>query len=237
MNERLQKFLSECGIASRRAAEKLIKEGYISVNGCVVRDMGVKVDTDIDIVRYKGAIVKKSIEKVYIMLNKPKGYITTVNDEFKRRTVMELVKGVGVKVYPVGRLDYDSSGLLLLTNDGDFTYRLTHPGHEVNKVYEVRINGFPDENSIEKLRTGVVIDGRSTSPADVYVLNTGENYTVLKFIIHEGRNRQIRKMCSTIGHEVIDLNRVSIGDIKLGNLKAGEWRYLTPAEISCLKSF
>lgn len=235
MEERLQKFLSECGISSRRGCEELIKNGLVSVNNTIIREMGVKINPETDIVRYKGRIVKKNNKYIYIMLNKPKGYITTVKDEFNRPTVMDFVKSIGQKIYPVGRLDYNSSGLLLLTNDGDLAFKLTHPGHEIDKEYIVKVNGNPDEQSLKRLQNGILIDGRLTSPAKVRVVNSNKDYTILSFIIHEGRNRQIRKMCSTIGHEVLDLKRVAIGKIKLGGLKEGEWKHLSKWEVQYLK--
>lgn len=236
MEERLQKYLSECGIASRRSSEKLITDGLISVNGMVVNELGTKVNPETDIVKYKGKIVKRTEKNIYIALNKPLGYITTMKDEFNRPKVVDLLKGVKEKVYPVGRLDYNSSGLLLLTNDGELTYKLTHPGHQVNKEYIVRIKGVPDETSLKNLRSGVLIDGYITSPAVIDIILCEKNYTTLRFLIHEGRNRQIRKMCSSVGHDVIELKRVSIGNLKLGDLKEGEWRYLSDLEISFLKS-
>jgi len=234
MEERLQKFLADCGIASRRKSEELIKNGYVTVNGQVTRDMGTKINPDKDIVTYKGKRVKKTSSKVYIMLNKPAGYVTTTREQFNRKKVTDLIKGINTRVYPIGRLDYNSSGLLLLTNDGDMTFKLTHPGHEVEKTYIVKIKGLPSQDKIEKLRNGIEIDGRLTSTAKVELLSTNKKYSILKFVIHEGRNRQIRKMCSAIGHEVIDLKRISIGKIKLGDLKEGHFRLLTKSEIDYL---
>lgn len=235
MEERLQKYLSECGVASRRGAEKLIKEGLISVNGSLVYDMGIKINPERDIVKYLDKIIRKNEEKVYLMLNKPPGYITTVKEQFGRPKVVDLLKGVKEKVYPVGRLDYESSGLLLLTNDGDLTYKLTHPGHEIDKTYFVKVSGFPDDASLTRLRKGIVIDGFITSPAQIDVIGSEKGITSLKFIIHEGRNRQIRKMCSAIGYRVVFLQRIAVGNITLGNLAEGKWRYLNNQEIHYLK--
>jgi 23S rRNA pseudouridine2605 synthase len=236
VEERLQKFLSECGVASRRGSEQLIRDGCISVNDLVIRDMGIKVNPETDVVKYKGKIVRKCEISIYLIMNKPIGYVTTVKDEFNRPKVIDLLKGIDQKVYPVGRLDYNSSGLLLLTNDGKLTYKLTHPGHEVNKKYLVRVKGNPDINSINRLRKGVIIDGYLTSPAKISIIYSDKGSTVLEFIIHEGRNRQIRKMCSFIGNEVISLKRVSVGELSLGDLKDGQWRYLTESEVDYLIS-
>lgn len=231
MIERLQKYLSESGIASRRASEELIKAGLVSVNNKIITEMGTKINTDTDLVTYKGELIKKEDSKIYIMLNKPSGYITTVKDQFDRLKVTDLIKDVKYKLHPVGRLDYNSSGLLLLTNDGDITYRLTHPGHEVDKTYWVKVLGIPQENELEKLRNGVLIDNIITSPAVIDIIEIKNNYSKMRFIIHEGKNRQIRKMLSAIGYEVIELKRVSIGELNLGDLKEGEWRYLSKQEI------
>lgn len=236
MEERLQKFLSQCGIASRRASEHLIRDGLISVNGVIVRDMGLKVDPEKDVVRYKDEIVTREEKMIYIMLNKPKGYITTMHEQYGRPMIVDLIRDVKKRVYPVGRLDFDSSGLLLLTNDGDVAFRLTHPGHSVNKEYMVTVRGIPDEEAIKRLKEGILIDGRMTSPAVINIVRRDKSSAVLRFVIHEGRNRQIRKMCSAVGYRVIDLKRISIGRLFLGNLPEGKWRYLTSEEIKYLKS-
>lgn len=236
MEERLQKFLSECGMASRRASEQLIRDGFVSVNGIIVRDMGLKVNPEKDVVRYKGKIVTKEENMIYIMLNKPKGYITTMHEQYGRPMVVDLIRDVKKRVYPVGRLDFDSSGLLLMTNDGDVAYRLTHPGHSVNKEYMVVVRGIPDEEAIKRLREGILIDGRMTSPAVVSLVRRDKSSAVLRFVIHEGRNRQIRKMCSAVGCMVMDLKRISMGRLYLGSLPEGKWRYLTSDEIGYLKS-
>lgn len=195
--------------------------------------MGVTVSLK-DRVEVNGKPVKLEKNKVYILLHKPKGYVTTVSDPEGRKTVLELVQDVKERIYPVGRLDYDSSGLLLLTNDGDFANYLMHPRHEILKVYIVTVKGKPSDEAIEKIRNGIRIDDYVTAPAFVKVLNVYENKTKLEITIHEGRNRQIRKMCERIGHPVIRLKRIAYGKLELGNLKPGEWRFLTEKEIKQL---
>ena len=236
MKERLQKYLAQCGIASRRKSEELIRNGYISINGNIVKDMGIIIDDSEDVVKYNGIIVEKVNEKIYVMLNKPEGYITTMEEQFGRSKVTDLLEGIKYRIYPVGRLDCDSSGLLILTNDGDITFKLTHPGHEVKKAYVAVVEGIPDEIELNKIRNGLDIEDYITSPAEV--INTGiwNNTTELKITIHEGKNRQVRKMCSAIGYEVISLSRVSVGDLYIGTLKKGEWRYLSKNEIEYLKN-
>lgn len=230
---RLQKFLAESGIASRRKAEELILQGRVSVNGVKVTEMGFKV-TEHDSVEVDG--VKAGIEqhKIYIMLNKPTGYVSTVKDQFSRKTVIDLLEGVKERVYPVGRLDYDTSGLLLLTNDGDFTYMLTHPGHEIDKVYEAEIQGIPTKEEIIRFEEGLRIDNYVTSRAKFKILSKGKTSSIVEICIHEGKNRQVRKMCSAIGHPVIKLKRISVGKIELGGLAEGDWRYLSEEELKRL---
>lgn len=232
---RLQKYISRSGVTSRRKAEDLIKQGKIKVNGKVISEMGFKVNTDKDIVEYQGEIIKPIEDKTYIILNKPVGYVTTVDDEKNRPTVMDLVEDIKDRIYPVGRLDMDSSGLLLLTNDGIITNKLTHPSNEIEKVYLVEVEGIPSEDSLNRFRKGLIIDGRKTWPAEVELTNKSSDKSLLKVTIHEGRNRQVRKMCSAIGHPVKRLKRIEIGAIKLGNLNTGEWRYLTKSEKKYLK--
>jgi len=227
---RLQKFLSEAGVASRRKAEEMIAQGRVSVNGVKVTEMGVKVTAE-DLVEVDGVAVKREKEMVYIMLNKPCGYVTTVKDQFDRKTVLDLLTGVNKRVYPVGRLDYDTSGILLLTNDGDFTYKVTHPSYEKEKTYIVKVKGLVKSEDTEPLRHGVKIEDYVTSPAKVKILWADNKYSVLEIIIHEGRNRQVRKMCEAIGHPVQELKRVAIGKLKLGNLPEGKWRYLNENEV------
>jgi 23S rRNA pseudouridine2605 synthase len=229
--DRLQKILSQAGIASRRASEALMLQGRVSVNGVTVRELGSKADSARDDIRVDGRRIKTSERRLYLLLNKPRGYVTTRSDPERRPTVIDLLKGVREYVYPVGRLDYDSEGLLILTNDGDLASRLTHPSHEVPRVYEAQLLGTPDEHDLERLRRGLVIDGRRTGPADVRVLKAG----LLLITIREGRNRQVRKMCEAIGHPVDRLRRIAIGPLKDSRLKAGQWRELTAEEVRKLQ--
>ena len=231
---RLQKYLALCGVASRRASEDLIKEGRVSVNGNIVQALGTKIVPETDVVAVDGQTVVLSAKKVYVVLNKPKGYVTTAKDNFNRKTVLDLLPKELGRIYPVGRLDYDSEGLLLLTNDGDFTLRLTHPRHEISKTYLVTVTGAPSPQALNSLRQGVLIDERKTLPASVTVKSKDVKCTKLLITIREGRNRQVRKMCSAVGHDVISLCRVAIGSLQLGNLPTGAWRHLTKEEIQSL---
>lgn len=233
--ERLQKFMAECGIASRRHAEELIKKGLVKVNGEVVTELGFKINPNKDVVEYKGKNIKADAKKVYIMLNKPEGYVTTVKDQFGRPAVLDLVKGVKERIVPVGRLDYDTSGMLILTNDGEAIYKLTHPKNEVNKVYEAKLFGVPDSNTINLFREGITIDGKKTRPAKIELLKVEGRFSWCNITIHEGRNRQVRKMCQAARHPVSTLRRVAEGELYLGDLKKGSWRYLTNKEIQYLK--
>ncbi len=234
MEERLQKFMAEAGVASRRASEKLILEGRVAVNGRVVTELGIRV-TENDRVEVDGQLVGKEKKLRYLMLNKPAGYLSAVSDDRERQTVMDLVSGdIAERVYPVGRLDYNTEGLLLLSNDGAFTYRVTHPAHEIDKTYEAVVSGTVTRFEVDKLCRGVVIDGRKTSPAKARVLDAGGNTTRLEIIIHEGRNRQVRKMVEAIGHDVRHLKRVAIGNVRLGTLPLGRWRHLSEREIAYL---
>ena len=230
---RLQKYLADAQVASRRKAEEMILEGRVSVNGEVITQLGTKVE-DGDRVEVDGKEVHPADKLVYIMLHKPEGYVTTAKEQFGRPAVLDLVD-CGYRVYPVGRLDYDTSGLLLLTNDGELTYRLTHPKHNVNKTYIAMVEGVPTAEEMKKFSSGLVIDDYKTAPAKISIIKKGK-YTALKIIIHEGKNRQVRKMCAAIGHEVKYLKRVSTGKLDLGSLEKGKYRYLTEDEIKYLKS-
>ena len=232
---RLQKHLSACGIASRRKAEELIEQGKVRVNGRIA-SLGDKVDPKRDKVTVRGKNVIPVTQKVYIMLHKPRGYVTTLSDEFDRKSVADLVKDVGVKVFPVGRLDRDSEGLLIMTNDGELANIITHPRSHVNKTYRVTVGGAVDDDQIKKLCEGVVIDGKKTLPCDVFVVERREDRTVLNFIIQEGRNRQIRKMCDVVGLSVLRLKRIEIAGVKLGGLKPGSWRDLNERELTRLEN-
>ena len=232
---RLQKFLAECGIASRRKAEEYIIEGRVKVNGKIQTELGTKIDPEVDKVYFDEKLIIKSDEKVYILLNKTIGYVTTVKDQFNRDTVMDLVK-IDKKVVPVGRLDMYTSGALILTNDGDFVYKVTHPKHEVDKTYNVTIKGDISIDEIEMLRKGVIIDGYKTKSAKVRILKKVEdkNLTRIEVIIHEGRNRQIRKMFKSINKSVVALHRSKIGNICVNDMKLGKWRYLSQDEVNSL---
>ena len=233
--ERLQKFLANAGIASRRKCEELILNGKVEVNGEVVTELGTKV-SDKDVVKYNGKIVKPEEEKVYILLNKPIGYVTTAKDQFNRETVLDLVK-INKRIVPVGRLDMYTSGALILTNDGEFVNMLTHPKNEVNKTYNVTVKGKITKEDVENLQNGVEIDdGYITKPAKVKILKIDEekNISRIQITIHEGKNRQVRKMCEVINKKVLALHRSKIGNIEVNNLKVGNWRYLTNKEIENL---
>jgi pseudouridine synthase len=242
--ERLQKLLSRAGVASRRAAEQLIVEGRVTVNGVTVHELGTRADPSTDEIRVDGRRVAVAERRRYLLLNKPPGYVTTRSDPQRRRTVMELLRGVREYVYPVGRLDYHSEGLLLLTNDGDLAARLTHPRHEVTRVYEVRVLGTPDRHDLERLSRGIVIEGRRTQLAEVKLLHaprrsaqrSGHQHSVLQIAVREGRNRQVRKMCEAVGHPVDTLKRVAIGPIRDDRLRPGQWRELTDEEVRRLRS-
>lgn len=230
---RLQKYLAMCNVASRRASEKLIEDGRVTVNGKVVNVLGSKVSEG-DVVCVDGIKTECEKKKYYIMLNKPAGFVTTVSDENGRDTVMSLTDDISARLYPVGRLDYNTEGLLLMSNDGDFTYKITHPKHKLSKVYIAVVKGTPTRFDIEKLKSGVVIDGKKTAPAKVRALRAESGNCELEIIICEGRNRQVRKMCEAVGYPVLYLKRVQIGPVILGNLPMGRWRHLNPNEVEAL---
>ena len=229
---RLQKFIASCGVASRRKAEELILDGKISVNGVVVTELGTKVNVNKDIVRYNGKEINMQEEYVYILLNKPIGYVTTAKDQFNRDSVLDLVK-TNKRIVPVGRLDMYTSGALILTNDGDFVYKVTHPKHEIEKTYTVTITGIVKNEEVEQLRSGVQIDNYITKPAKVKILKTDieKNQSRLEITIHEGKNRQVRKMCEAINHKVLALHRSKIAGIGVKDIEIGKWRYLNQKEI------
>ena len=232
---RLQKFMAEQGVASRRKREELIEAGKVKVNGHVA-SLGDKINPYKDLVTVRGEKIThvKKRKMVYIMLHKPRGYVTTVSDEKGRKTVMDLIPDVKERVYPVGRLDKDSEGLLILTNDGSFTNCMTHPSHNYSKVYRVTVRPSVNDEILYNLRNGIVIDGRKTAPAEVTVLSEEDNRVVLEFILREGRNREIRKMCESQGLEVARLKRTAIGSLKLGMLGQGKYRELSEQEVKRL---
>ncbi|MBR7143292.1 MAG: rRNA pseudouridine synthase [Clostridia bacterium] len=236
MNEnimRIQKYMAMCGVASRRAAEAMIADGRVRINGRVAQ-IGCSVDYRRDVVELDGKRIRLEEEKVYLMLNKPRGYVATMSDEQGRKCVAELVADVGARVYPVGRLDLNSEGLLLMTNDGDFAYKLTHPRHGVSKVYHVSVRGDVSAEQLQKLNGPMTIDDYVTVPAQVSVLDHHQDKTALRVVLHEGRNRQIRKMCEQVGLYVCRLRRIAVGDVSLGTLKLGKWRLLTFKEVQAL---
>lgn len=230
---RLQKFISQCGIASRRKAEELILQGSVKINGKTAV-LGDKV-TASDKVFVKGKrIVMPKAKYRYIMLNKPRGFITTMSDERGRKCVAELVQDVGERVYPIGRLDKDSEGMLVLTNDGEFANKVMHPKNSVYKIYRVTVRPSIDEEQIVKLETGIMLDGKKTAPAIVHVVHKEQGRVVLEMILHEGKNREIRRMCEAVGLQVARLKRTQIGCVKMGMLKQGDWRDLTEQEVKKL---
>ena len=237
MEERLQKYMAGCGVASRRKCEEIILEGKVKVNGNIVSELGIKVNPLTDIVEYEGKVLKKEEHKVYIMLNKPEGYISSVKDEKDRPTIMDIVK-VKERVYPIGRLDYDSSGLLLLTNDGDVYNKIIHPREELIKKYVVVVKGEISKKDIERFEVGIDIGGYITAPASLEIISydSFKDISTIEVGIHEGKNRQIRKMCAALNHEVLALKRISVGKLKLGYLKRGEYRELKKDEIEYIKS-
>lgn len=231
---RLNKFISNSGYTSRRNADELIFNGMVTVNGVVVKEPGYQVNPGHDRVAVSGHPIGTQKDFIYIMLHKPEKYITTVKDQFDRPSVIDLV-GLKDRIYPVGRLDYDSTGLLILTNDGELTYKLTHPRHDIPKNYLVEVKGNLDVAIIAKLTKGIYIDGYRTKPCEIDVIGEIEHVTRLSVVINEGRNRQIRKMFEKFKCRVVSLKRVSIGDLKLGELPVGKWRHLTADEVAYLK--
>ena len=233
---RLQKYLADCGIASRRKSEELIKQGQVKVNGKTITELGTKVIPNKDIVEYNGKKIELKKEYVYILLNKPIGYVTTVKDQFNRDSVLDLVK-TNKRLVPVGRLDMYTSGALILTNDGYFVYKVTHPKHEIEKTYTVTIIGIVKKEEVEKLKKGVEIEDYITKPAKVKILKIDEekNQSRLEITIHEGKNRQVRKMCEAIGHKVLALHRSKIAGIDVKDIPLGKWRYLNSKEVNKIK--
>ena len=229
---RINKYLAMCGVSSRRKAEEFIKEGMVKVNGTVITDLGRNIDESKDIVLLNGQKIVPPENFVYYVLNKPKGYVCTLSDEKGRKTIMDLIDGIDNRVFPVGRLDYDSEGLLLLTNDGDFAFRLTHPSFQIEKKYIVKVEGKMVESELAVLRAGVVVDGVRYGKCRVKLLSFENNLSRMEVVLTEGKNREIRNMFKAIGKEVVLLKRVAEGAVKLGGLKRGEYRQLRPEEIN-----
>ncbi len=232
---RLQKYMAEYGIASRRKCEEYISEGLVKVNGKIVTELGIKVNSKKDIVEYNGKKLEnsKKSKKVYILLNKPIGYVTTAKEQFNRQTVLDLIKGINERIVPVGRLDMYTSGALILTNDGDFVYKVTHPKYEIEKTYVATLSGIIQNEAIQKLTNGIEIEDYITKPAKVKILKIDyeKRISQIEITIHEGKNREVRKMCEAVGYKVMALHRSKIGNIDVKDLKIGEWRYLNIKEI------
>lgn len=234
MQERLQKILAKAGIASRRQAEELIRAGRVLVDGKVVREMGVQVDPATQVIECDGTPVAAPEKKIYILLYKPAGYLSTVHDPQGRAIVTDLLRDVKERVYPVGRLDLDTEGALLLTNDGDLAQKILHPSHEVRKTYVAKVQGRPNRRKLNDLTRGIVLEGRKTWPADIRILQSEAQTTTLQIIIHEGRKRQIRKMFAAVGHPVLQLQRSAYGRLGLGDLTPGEYKTLGPEDIKMI---
>ncbi len=228
---RLQKYLADCGVASRRKAEKLIAGGSVSVDGTTVTAMGCKIDPHKQVVRYRGEVVEPKKDHTYILLNKPRGYVTTMSDPQGRPIVTSLLKDLQTRVFPVGRLDIDTEGALILTDDGNLAHKILHPSHETNKTYEAVVKGLVGTGKIEKLQRGIELDGKKTWPARISKLKKLGSSSRLVITIHEGRKRQVRKMFDAVGHPVIKLKRVAYGKLQLGSLKSGTYRYLGPEDL------
>lgn len=233
MKERLHKYLAKCGVASRRKCEEIVFAGRVKVNGHPVKEI-VMVD-EMDYIEVDGVQVMAEPEMVYILINKPTEVITSVKDQFNRKTVIDLVPVVE-RIFPVGRLDYDTSGALLLTNDGELAFRMTHPSHEIDKVYDAEVLGSFTKDEIERFESGLMIEDYVTSPSNIEILSENNEISQVRITIHEGKNRQVRKMCEKVGHPVLRLKRVSFGKLKVEDLKVGEWRFLNQEEVDYLKS-
>jgi len=231
---RLHKYMAESGVASRRKCEELIAMGRVEVDGKKVTEPGMKISGNEEI-KVDGRVIRHEQKKVYILLNKPVGYISSARDQFSRKTVLDLTEGIKERIYPVGRLDYDTSGLIILTNDGELTNMLTHPRHEIHKVYRAVISGRLKDEDKEKLEMGVVIDNYKTAPAKIKLIEKSGPNSVVEIAIHEGRNRQVRKMFESLGYAVLKLKRIAIGPIMLGDLEEGKWRHLSKQEIETLR--
>lgn len=232
---RLQKYMAKCGVDSRRGSESIILAGRVEVNNLVIKELGTKINPDKDIIKVDNNIIEMEKNKVYIMLNKPEEYVTTVKDRHSEKIVLDLIDGISERIFPIGRLDSDTSGLLLLTNDGDLAYKLTHPSHEIIKKYIAVVEGTPNSKKLIRFKKGLKIDGRVTAKAYIRIIKRHKDSSMLEIAIHEGRNRQVRKMCKYIRHPVIKLKRISIDKLNLNGLEIGKWRYLTTKEVEYLK--
>lgn len=235
MEERLQKFMARCGVASRRKCEEIILSGRVKVNDLTVTEVGTKINGDFDKVVLDGKLLKPEEKKVYIALNKPEGYVSTVKDEKDRKTILDLVQ-VNERIYPIGRLDYDTSGLILLTNDGDVYNNVIHPRAIINKMYVATVVGIPTVEKLKAFDKGIDIGDYITAPGKCEIIKKLHNKCELRITIHEGKNRQVRRMCDAIGHPVVNLKRITVGKIILGDLPKGKWRYLNESEVNYLKS-
>lgn len=229
--ERLQKFMAHAGVASRRKCEEIIEAGGVNVNGKTVRELGTKVDPAKDKVMVNGRLIRQKEKKVYLMMYKPRGYVSSVKDERGRKTVVDLLKDVKERVYPVGRLDYDSEGLLLLTNDGELTQALTHPKHQVAKTYKVRVEGIPSLDKLERMEKGIKLEDGITAPAKISLTHELDGNALLEITIREGKNRQVRRMCEFIGHSVKRLVRTQIGPVELRNMSVGEVKEINDKQL------
>ena len=232
---RLNKYLAQAGVVSRREADRLITRGDIQVNGRVIRELGCRIDPSRDKIVFRGSEVSGKKKHVYVMVNKPRGYIVTTKDPLNRPHVLNLLPPLGRRIYPVGRLDADSEGLLVLTDDGELAYRLTHPRFQIPKVYLVKVKGHPGQEKIFRLEKGILIEGKKTSPASLEFITGKGTRSLFQMTIREGRKREIRRMFASVGHEVVELKRVQVGSLRLGDLKKGRWRFLRPNEIHRLK--
>jgi pseudouridine synthase len=235
MEERLQKVLAHAGVASRRSCEELILAGKVKVDGKLITDLGIKVDPEKSVIEVAGKPIPGKEQLIYILLYKPAGFLSTVHDPQKRRTVMDLIHGVRQRVYPVGRLDYDTSGFILLTNDGELANDLIHPSREVEKTYRALVKGIPTGKCLGELAKGIMLEDGKTAPAQVKVKKIINGNALVDITIHEGRNRQVRRMFQRVGNPVIRLKRIAFGPLKIGRMKPGEWRYLTDREVEILK--
>jgi len=233
---RLNKFLAQAGVASRREADRMITEGRVSVNNTFVEELGVQIDPVKDLIRVDGRKVKKEKKEFYLLLNKPAGYLVTLKDPFKRQTVLELLPKMKNRVFPVGRLDFNSEGLLLLTNNGELANRLMHPRYRIKKVYEVKTKGVPTHKSLQRLERGIYLDGKKTAPTKVKLLVSDPKNAKVRIELTEGRKREVRRMFEAIGFSLLSLKRINFAGLAIGTLKRGKWRYLTPSEVVNLKN-